>query len=398
MNTDFPTLLDVALSLIYIFFIVSMFVSGIWEFLTTVIHDKRSTLLRSSLEAMFDDAIFVEKLYEHPLVSGQIRCREPRALEKLLKGWGLLVRQYNSDKQVLGLPSYIAPDIFARFVLSLLPDVSPPPGTPDTPAVRLGLSIEALKTAPFDPDPKSKAHAELARLLASLAIDASGVTALKTNLERWYIDYMDRVSGYFKQYAQENIRYVALGVVVVLNLDAVHLTQRLFKDPVLRGTLVESAQAAVRQNGDSLKISDARRHVVENRIRETFRRDSIQTIKATGTAQKSRLDSLLKIRADALRTARKQATNAQDSLQAERAYLFAQRAELAKLPLGWQRFWEDMQPLSGWSLGQYILTTVLGWLLMAAAASFGAPFWFDLLVKLVNIRNVGKKPEPSAER
>ena len=37
--------------------------------------------------------------------------------------------------------------------------------------------------------------------------------------------------------------------------------------------------------------------------------------------------------------------------------------------------------------------TLLGWILTVAALSFGAPFWFDILIKLVNIRNVMKKPD-----
>ncbi len=35
----------------------------------------------------------------------------------------------------------------------------------------------------------------------------------------------------------------------------------------------------------------------------------------------------------------------------------------------------------------------LGWLITAAAVSLGAPFWFDLLNKLVNLRAAGKKPK-----
>jgi hypothetical protein len=35
---------------------------------------------------------------------------------------------------------------------------------------------------------------------------------------------------------------------------------------------------------------------------------------------------------------------------------------------------------------------LLGWFLSVVAISLGAPFWFDLLNKLMNIRNAGKKP------
>jgi hypothetical protein len=36
---------------------------------------------------------------------------------------------------------------------------------------------------------------------------------------------------------------------------------------------------------------------------------------------------------------------------------------------------------------------VLGLLLTMGAASLGAPFWFDVLNKIVTIRSVGKAPE-----
>jgi len=55
------------------------------------------------------------------------------------------------------------------------------------------------------------------------------------------------------------------------------------------------------------------------------------------------------------------------------------------LPLGWPE-------ANGWewsSLGMHLL----GWLLTAFAVSLGAPFWFDMLNKIVSIRSAGKAPE-----
>ena len=39
----------------------------------------------------------------------------------------------------------------------------------------------------------------------------------------------------------------------------------------------------------------------------------------------------------------------------------------------------------------------MGWLLTAALLMLGAPFWFDLLSKLVSLRNTGKAPDPAAK-
>jgi hypothetical protein len=38
------------------------------------------------------------------------------------------------------------------------------------------------------------------------------------------------------------------------------------------------------------------------------------------------------------------------------------------------------------------LRVLLGWLLTGLALAMGAPFWFDLLSRLVNVRNTGSKP------
>lgn len=62
-----------------------------------------------------------------------------------------------------------------------------------------------------------------------------------------------------------------------------------------------------------------------------------------------------------------------------------------RLPIGWSR--ADLSTsFSG------ILLMLAGWLITAFAASFGAPFWFDLLSKLAPMRSSGAKPavQPSA--
>ena len=40
---------------------------------------------------------------------------------------------------------------------------------------------------------------------------------------------------------------------------------------------------------------------------------------------------------------------------------------------------------------------LLGWFLTVVAVSLGAPFWFDLLNKIVNLRNAGEKPKTSQQ-
>ncbi|MES2128355.1 MAG: hypothetical protein V4463_13890 [Pseudomonadota bacterium] len=53
------------------------------------------------------------------------------------------------------------------------------------------------------------------------------------------------------------------------------------------------------------------------------------------------------------------------------------------LPIGW-----DVAP----SFDMHMAAHIPGWLITASSALFGAPFWFDLLQKLVQVRGTGGKP------
>ncbi len=61
------------------------------------------------------------------------------------------------------------------------------------------------------------------------------------------------------------------------------------------------------------------------------------------------------------------------------------------LPMGWG---EDPVPRQQRDFIWY-LTKIFGLLLTAGAASLGAPFWFDVLNKIITIRSAGKAPEGS---
>ena len=59
------------------------------------------------------------------------------------------------------------------------------------------------------------------------------------------------------------------------------------------------------------------------------------------------------------------------------------------LPVGWAEFrWNGLRQST-----PDILSRLPGWLITALAVSLGAPFWFDLLNKFMNIRGSGKAPE-----
>jgi hypothetical protein len=61
---------------------------------------------------------------------------------------------------------------------------------------------------------------------------------------------------------------------------------------------------------------------------------------------------------------------------------------------GWK--WKRGPHLS-MSEDQHTLTMIIGWIITALAISLGAPFWFDLLSKLMKVRGAGTRIEPSSQ-
>ncbi len=49
--------------------------------------------------------------------------------------------------------------------------------------------------------------------------------------------------------------------------------------------------------------------------------------------------------------------------------------------------------LSSGAKAWWVAKKIPGWLITALAISLGSPFWFDLLNRLINLRNAGKRPE-----
>jgi hypothetical protein len=64
----------------------------------------------------------------------------------------------------------------------------------------------------------------------------------------------------------------------------------------------------------------------------------------------------------------------------------AQMAAL-DLPIGWGKKWETIQPEGDDGVWNGALLHIFGWLLTALAATLGAPFWFDLLNKIMVLRS-----------
>lgn len=84
------------------------------------------------------------------------------------------------------------------------------------------------------------------------------------------------------------------------------------------------------------------------------------------------------------------AINDKDALAAIR------QLESLALPIGWYQYRQPAEGGNGAPTGPYwedVPEMILGWLVTAVAALFGAPFWFDLLQRLIRLKAAGPSPK-----
>ncbi len=398
------TFFDVLLSLTFIFFIVSLFVSGIWEFIATIIQDKRSTLLRQSLQNVLSDPKFADLIYEHPLIKGQTVRRRPQFLERIF-GWMLHRDVESGSGEVTLRPSYITANVFAKVLLGLLQQHAATPAPVPVPPPALGMvqginpftvsggfnSIQQVSQwvntlSASSLGLNADALEELKSILTALLQDSKDISGAIASIEKWYNAHMERVSGYYKQYSQEGIRWVSIFIVVAFNLDVISVTERLQRDTELRNLVVGQAVEIVQKIGNELNFTSVRSEVARRGIVNQFKLDST---KRAGMHPDS-LKFIKQKRDSILAAINKQAKTKSDSLKQQRAILVGETLGLQQLPFGWATICDDLNKAQGIDCIFIMFKMFIGWLLMIAAVSFGAPFWFDLLVKFVNVRNVGK--------
>jgi len=156
-------------------------------------------------------------------------------------------------------------------------------------------------------------------------------------METWFTEYMNRVTGWYKVMVQKQMFILAIGLTVIFNFDLFHIVSTLLSDKALTAQIASAANNAQPVKIDSIKNDAEWKRAVQKK------------------------DSLI--------------------------------SELYKLnaPVGWQNIRYELKQTSAKHFWFWV-TKILGWLTCAAALSFGAPFWFDLLSNLVNLRKSGVKP------
>jgi hypothetical protein len=301
-------------------------------------------MLRKGITQLLNDDNLAARLYAHPLIQGV--SSPPGLLSRVPLLQGLVGRG----------PSYIKSRTFTIALLDVVQSES---------VLRPGAAGEGVR-----------------RTLALLEREAGGdPVKFRANVETWFNDSMERVSGWYRRRTQVLLLFWAAAITVATNADSLVIAKALWRDPALRQSLVARAEryAAEQQPADTAPV------VVVN--------DGAPPPPPLPPDQQADVDF------------------AEASAQYDAA--LADLAEL-QLPIGWEapstaaeadpgiRLFTDTAvddwPGAIWEPGgvtrwmQALDQHLIGWLLTMLAVSLGAPFWFDMLNRVLSIRGAGRAP------
>jgi hypothetical protein len=294
----------------------------------------RGRILKQAIQRMLDDdtktTTFSESFYHAPLIKYMVK---------------------KDGKK----PAYLAARNFSKVVIDILRGKNPTPGDDFRVKIDTALSsgIELTTRSPKgEPESFLLNAGGTFEFLQSLWADANGdIEKFRTSLEQWYDDTMERASSWYKRWAQVMLFIIGLAIAATFNVDTIQIIGKLSKDPELRQQLVEQAEAYIREHPNFKEELAAIKE--KNPDEETLK-----------NAQEE-YDAFVK-RKDML-------MNKADSL-------IGKDIKNVNQVLG-SSWTEDDR-----TWGCIIADGFLGWIITALAISLGAPFWFDLLNKLMKIR------------
>lgn len=305
------TVLDWVIGIVFVYLLLAIMCTTVNEWIAGILSLRAKTLAKG-IEQLLDQQkgsdparSFLEDFYAHPLISGMLRPGKTAST---------------------GHPAYLSSRAFAATVIDVATKNKPGSITFDD----LENGVKSLP----DGDVKTA-------LLALLQNTSRDLDRAQKNIERWFDDTMQRVSGWYKRRTQIITVCIAVLLTVATNADTMRIGHMIWTNGTLRATIVEKAK---------------------NRAE-------------TGKEAAGRVESFEY--PDKNNPLKPQAKPSADELSA------------LKPLLGWAG--QDLRDGAQWP------SRLLGWILTIIAISLGAPFWFDTLSRLMNVRNAGQKPKTSDE-
>ena len=305
-------------------------------------------------------SLFVTILNEYIALTFDLRSKElSRHLSELLGPLEELAKSNPAFRVMLderrNTRSYVDPNVLAQVMVACLSTSAPlgiAQGTPVSdeaasaagPASSVAATPDLMQAIARLPDSRLKS------VLWTLAQSAKNdVEKLVTATSLW----VDRSLTVLGESYKRQMQWITLGlgfaIAVGFNIDTVNVVSRLYLDKELRDEVVVAAEQYTKQVTPDVIAT------CPNLAPELAAKDP-KCAPVQGLAKAI----------------------------AERSKTFGE------LPLGWQ----DAQLTD--LVSSRFPQRLLGWLLTAIAISLGAPFWFDLLNRVVNLRHTIERPTADA--
>jgi len=378
------TILETAVGLVFVYLLFSLLVSAINEAVLGHLTHLRSRVLENGMKALLSDegsksppaGQWLKTLWAMLASPGRLFIPKKASSSRAAQNFAEHLLEHPLVKGLAPVgcpcPSYLPANTFADAVLGLLTAPAPtmlltptPPGAPPPvsfPAVtsmHLASTIANLKDT----------HAR--NLLSSVLAGTQNVQDARRRLAAWFNESMARVSGTYKRQVQLWLYIWSALLVLCLNVDSIDIARRLLADNQFRAVLVNSATDFVTKTngaqfsgGQSNKVAVLQRDISRLKLPLGWGPGAINGISNSIPAW---VLTHFPIRLHS----REWETNPSPNLLV--SGLLTSTVVNPVTPEDW---WLKL----------------LGLLITIAAIAQGAPFWFDLLNKVTNLRAVGRPP------
>lgn len=337
------------------------------------VSEENQTDNRSVLPSEIDSTTFVEILYEE-IKNELLKCEEP--IRKLI----------DSSNQT--------PYTF-QFLINELRDPA-----------KLQIVLEAVRNNQIECEVLKNE-----RIKKILLQGITSVTHFQNELEKWYDEMMLFLVDWYKRKLKYILLFIGFVIATSFNVDSVSIFKTLANDPETRALVVEQAQSYINnyenENGfpvkktigsevvdSTIKGAYALRVYLTDEVEARFKQESdFEFINIEDSTIKA--DSIKKEISKQLSAEYPTLVKLDSTYQALDRLVAQDINQISSvLGLGWNNFKNDHHSNKwlDW------LIRITGWLITAIALSMGAPFWYDLLRKVINIKNELKGKSTGKER
>ncbi|MHA4741998.1 hypothetical protein [Dyadobacter sp. MSC1_007] len=320
--------LDVVIGLIFIYLLYSLLATILCEWIVTFIGLRGKALRKIIFQMLNDDKSEIQDLTK----LGNAFYRHP-GIKYMIEDLIFLKKN----------PVYISKETFSKVVIDLLRGQNVVPGQSFRQPIQNSLDNAeiAWKFSKCQEDQKqeqgAKIDSETLSYLKSMWADSQGdVQKFRAHIEIWYTEMMDKCTGVYKKYNQMVLLGVGLFIAILFNVDSIKIAKKLENNPAIAKRIVSQASDFRKANPNlfsSRAVESPKDSTITERIQERLDNKAMEVV----SEDIGKTNDLL--------------------------------------ALGWSSKGKNCDGYS-----------ILGWILTAIAISFGAPFWFDLLNKLMSLR------------